>query len=49
MIDNFALALIHFLLAVAVWKLLVRPDLDCDADESETPPLRPRKPRRPRQ
>ena len=30
MIDNFALGLIHFLLAVAVWRLLKRPDLDVE-------------------
>jgi hypothetical protein len=30
-IDNFALALIHGLLAVAAWRLLARPDLDDDA------------------
>lgn len=31
MIDNFALALIHALLAVAMLRLLARPDLDDDA------------------
>ena len=46
MIDNFALGLIHFLLAVAVWKLLTRPDLDRDPDEPTVPPIPPRKPRR---
>jgi len=30
-IDNFALALIHGLLALAAWRLLMRPDLDDDA------------------
>ena len=30
MIDNFALGLIHLLLAVAVWRLLRRADLDAD-------------------
>jgi hypothetical protein len=47
-IDNFALGLIHLLLAIAVWKLLLRADLDCDADELQTPPNPPRKPRRDR-
>ncbi|MDP3674622.1 MAG: hypothetical protein Q8R44_05955 [Novosphingobium sp.] len=48
MIDNFALGLIHLLLAIAVWKLLLRPDLDRDADEPQTPSIRLRKPRRDR-
>jgi hypothetical protein len=30
-IDNFALALIHGLLAIAAWRLLASPDLDDDA------------------
>lgn len=30
MVDNFALALIHGLLALAAWRLLSRPDLDED-------------------
>ena len=30
MIDNFALGLTHFLLAVAVWRVLRRADLDAD-------------------
>ncbi|HVQ08641.1 MAG TPA: hypothetical protein VMS43_09420 [Allosphingosinicella sp.] len=30
MIDNFALALSHGLLALAAWRLLSRPDLDDD-------------------
>ena len=50
MIDNFALGLIHLLLAIAVWKLLTRPDLDLDRDsnEPETPLVQPRHPRRDR-
>lgn len=48
MIDNFALGLIHLLLALAVWRLLLRPDLDRDADELQPPPEPPRKPRRDR-
>ena len=34
MIDNFALGLIHFLLAVAVFRLLKRGDLDADPGPS---------------
>jgi len=30
-IDNFTLALIHGLLAIAVWRLLMRRDLDEEA------------------
>lgn len=33
MIDNFALALTHGLMLVALWRLLSRPDLDDDAAE----------------
>ena len=36
MIDNFALGLTHFLLAVALWRIMLRPDLDRDPD----PPAR---------
>ncbi|GGC29628.1 hypothetical protein GCM10011371_16420 [Novosphingobium marinum] len=40
MIDNFALALTHGLLALAAWRLLQRPDLDRDpvADEQDPAP-----------
>ncbi len=31
MIDNLALAISHGLIALAVWKLLRRPDLDTEA------------------
>ncbi len=48
MIDNFALGLIHLLLGIAVWKLLVGPELDNDPDDTEGRPKPPRKPRRPR-
>ena len=34
MIDNFALGLTHFVLAVAVWRLLRRADLDTDEPPS---------------
>ncbi len=30
MIDNFALAISHSLILVAVWRLFLRPDLDRD-------------------
>lgn len=30
MIDNFALGLTHFLLAVGLWRVMTRPDLDRD-------------------
>jgi hypothetical protein len=31
MIDNFAIAVTHGLMALAAWRLLSRPDLDDDA------------------
>ena len=37
MIDNFALGLIHLLLGIAVWRLLVRADLDTDPDKPKPP------------
>lgn len=30
MIDNFAIGLTHGLMLLAAWRLLMRPDLDCD-------------------
>lgn len=39
MIDNLALAISHGLIALAVWRLLRRPDLDVEG----TPPDKPRK------
>lgn len=47
-IDNFALGLIHLLLALAVWRLLLRADLDRDPDELPPPPVKPRAERRDR-
>lgn len=38
MIDNFALGLTHFLLAVGLWRVLVRSDLDRDPDEPDARP-----------
>ncbi|MFC4294437.1 hypothetical protein ACFO0A_05115 [Novosphingobium tardum] len=48
MIDNFALGLTHFLLAVAVWRLLGRADLDREPDAEPAPPkgFSARRPRR---
>ena len=48
MIDNFALGLIHLLLGIAVWRLLLRPDLDHDPDELQPPRPAPDPPRRDR-
>ena len=48
MIDNFALGLIHLLLGIAVWRLLLRPELDRDPDEIEALPKPPRPIRRDR-
>jgi hypothetical protein len=46
MIDNFALAISHGLILLAVWRLVGRPDLDDDDATSPTPPTKP-KPRFP--
>jgi hypothetical protein len=35
MIDNFALGLTHLLLAIALWRLVQRPELDCDPPADE--------------
>lgn len=37
MIDYFAIGLTHGLLALAAWRLLLRPDLDSDGDERAKP------------
>ncbi|MBT2135455.1 hypothetical protein KK137_14045 [Croceibacterium sp. LX-88] len=44
MVDIFTLALTHGLLAVAVWRLLFRPDLDSEegTDKRDRPWLRKR-------
>ena len=42
MIDNFALALSHGLILLAVWRLAGRPDLDDDDASSLTPPTKPK-------
>ncbi len=35
MIDNFSLGLTHLLLIYAAWRILSRPDLDCeDGDQN---------------
>jgi hypothetical protein len=36
MIDNLALAISHGLIALTVWKLLRRPDLDTEAPAAAT-------------
>lgn len=42
MIDNFSLALMHGLMALAVWRLLARPDLDREeGGGAPHDPLRP--------
>ncbi len=38
MIDYFAIALTHGLMALAVWRLLTRPDLDDDSLTGEEQP-----------
>jgi hypothetical protein len=49
MIDNLAIALTHFLLAVGLWRVLLRDDLDRDPDDpAERPPFVRRLRRAPR-
>ena len=48
MIDNFAIGLTHFLLAVGLWRIMLRPDLDRDPDEPATRPRLARRSRRAR-
>jgi hypothetical protein len=38
MIDSFALALSHALLALAAWRLVMRPDLDRDDGDGARKP-----------
>jgi hypothetical protein len=45
MIDLFALALTHGLLALAAWRLMQRADLDRDPAKSEPAPEEPVQPR----
>ncbi|MET3827178.1 MULTISPECIES: hypothetical protein [Sphingomonas] len=44
MIDNFALAISHGLIALTVWLLLRRPDLDAEAAPADQPTPPPAKP-----
>jgi hypothetical protein len=37
LIDLFTLALTHGLIALALWRMLFRPDLDADDAEARTP------------
>ena len=41
MIDNFALVVTHGLLALALWRLVRRDDLDSDPPIEEVPPPPP--------
>jgi len=41
MVDYFALALSHGLLALAVWRLMLRADLDSDPAPEEEEPATP--------
>lgn len=43
MVDLFALALTHGLLALAAWRLVLRADLDSDTDSEDEVPPRPGK------
>jgi hypothetical protein len=40
-IDYFAIALTHGLIALAAWRLMTRDDLDSDAAEAQARPERP--------
>jgi hypothetical protein len=44
MIDNFALAVSHGLILLAVWRLVQRPDLDDDAAAERAQPQSKQKP-----
>lgn len=46
MIDNFALVVTHGLLALALWRLVQRSDLDLDPLVEETPPPPPPEPKK---
>lgn len=46
MIDYFSLALTHGLLALAAWRLVLRADLDRDADPEAAEEPAPEKPAR---
>ncbi|WP_309621798.1 hypothetical protein [Novosphingobium sp.] len=41
MIDNFSLVVTHALLALALWRLVQRSDLDTDPPPAEPPPPPP--------
>ncbi|WP_200913131.1 hypothetical protein [Sphingomonas sp. Leaf10] len=44
MIDNFSLGLTHFLMLLAVWRLLRRDDLDREAEPAKARVKRGRRP-----
>lgn len=46
MIDNFALAISHGLMMLAIWALLKRPDLDREPSPHDREPRRRTKPAR---
>jgi hypothetical protein len=46
MVDLFALALTHGLLALAAWRLMQRDDLDRDPAKNDPAPEEPAQPRR---
>lgn len=46
MIDNFALVVTHAVLALALWRLVRRDDLDRDPPVAEQPPGEPLPPRK---
>jgi len=46
MIDTFALGLTHFLLAVGLWRVLLRDDIDRDPDDPVDRPAIARRIRR---
>jgi hypothetical protein len=41
MIDFLTLVMMHLLLALAAWRLLLRPDLDADPAEDDGTPVEP--------
>ncbi len=48
MIDNFALVITHALLALALWRLVQRDDLDADPEIAAEPPADPEPEAQPR-
>ncbi|WP_338467555.1 hypothetical protein RXV95_03060 [Novosphingobium sp. ZN18A2] len=46
MIDKFTILVPHLLMAIAIWRLLQRDDLDHDPNFPDQAPVRPARPRR---